>query len=193
MARPVDEKNREKMQESIMETAREVFCEKGYSAVTMSDLIEAAGMSRGGFYFYYKSVDEVFREAVRHRKKSLFAELRRSIEHGPDFHELLDDYFSKQKMRLLNMGGSMLRALYEYLFTQDDAEFRNEQKNNIMDTVNAILQLGVRQGAIRHEHIDLIAEHFMYTIEGLNVMAMFQGLAEETIDQQFDILKNMLT
>ena len=94
------------------------------------------------------------------------------------------------------MGGSLLRALYEYLFThttKDDAEFRNEQKNNILDTVNAILQLGLRQKAVRHENLDQIAEHFMYTIEGLNVMAMFQGITEETINRQFAMLRNMLT
>lgn len=32
----------------------------------------------------------------------------------------------------------------------------------------------------------------MYTIEGLHVMALFRGLTGETIDQQFEILKNMI-
>jgi AcrR family transcriptional regulator len=195
LARPVDEKKREETKAKIMEMAREVFCKKGFINVTMTDLLEAAGMSRGGFYFYYKSVDEVFKDTVYNRKKSNFEEIRRSIEQNPDFFELLDSYFKKQKSRLLHMDDSLIRALYEYLFThtgESDIDFRNEQKNNILETVNAILQLGIQQKAINHENIVPIAEHFMYTIEGLNVMALFQGLTGDTVDQQLEILKNMI-
>jgi len=194
MARPVDEKNRGETKAKIMEAARKVFCKKGFSNVTMTDLLEAASMSRGGFYFYYKSVDEVFQDTVRHRKKSNFEEIRKAIEHNPDFFVLLDDYFQKQKTRLLNMENSLIRALYEYLFThtEGDPAFRNEQKNNALETVTAILQLGVRQKAIRSDDITQMSEHIMYTIEGLNAMSLFQDLTSETIDQQLELLKNML-
>ena len=195
MARPIDEKNREEIKAKIMEAAREIFCKKGFYNVTMTDLLEAANMSRGGFYFYYKSVDEVFQDTVRHRKKINFEEIRNAIAHDPNFFELLDDYFQKQKIRLLNMENSLIRALYEYLFThtqESDADFRNDQKNNILETVNAILQLGVRQKAISSNNISQKAEHVMYTIEGLNAMSLFQGLTSETIDHQFELLKNML-
>jgi AcrR family transcriptional regulator len=195
MARPVDEKNRQETTRKIIETARGVFYKKGFINVTMTDLLEAADMSRGGFYFYYKSVDEVFRDVVRHRKKSNFEEIRLAIEAKADFWALLDDYFGKQKTRLLHREHSLLRAIYEYLFThthESDAAFRNEQKNNILETVNAILQLGVRQGAIAPQGVAQVAEHFMYTIEGLNAMSLFQGLTEETVDQQLALLKKML-
>lgn len=195
MARPVNDKNRELVQEKIMESSRRVFCKKGFIGVTMTDLIEAAGISRGGFYFYYKSVEEVFRAAVENRKKRQFEQIRNSIAQKPDFHELLDSYFMKQKIRLTHLDNSMLRSLYEYLFThreESDAEFRDKQKNNILRTVNDILQYGVQVQAIPDENIQQIAEHFMYALEGLSVMALFQGLTETTIDQQFSILKNML-
>ena len=195
MARPIDEKNREKVQENILTAAREVFCQKGYRAVTMSDLIKAAGLSRGGFYFYYKSVDEVFRETVRNRTKSKFEALRQSIADNPDFYELLDDYFARQKRRLQDMHTSLLWALYEYMFihnTAINAKFRAEQRNNILDTVNEILQLGVRQEIINRDDTRQIAEHYMFTIEGLNVKAMFHDLSDQTIDEQLHILRNML-
>ena len=195
MARPVDKKNREENKAKIMEAARGVFCKKGFNNVTMTDLLKTANISRGGFYFYYKSVDEVFRDTVQHRKKSNFEEIRKAIAHNPDFFELLDDYFQKQKSRLLNMENSLIRALYEYLFThteESDAGFRNEQRSNILETVNAILQLGVQQNAISSNNIVQKAEHFMYTIEGLNAMSLFQGLTTEIIEQQFELLKNIL-
>jgi len=195
MARPVNDVNRELVQARILEAARMVFCKKGFIDVTMTDLINAAGLSRGGFYFYYKSVGEVFLAAVRKHRDSKFSEIRKSVEDNPDFYELMDSYLEKQKVRLLQNDTSMLLALYEYLFTnrkKSDVQFRLEQKNNVLDTINTILQLGITQGAIDGEGIDRIAEHFMYTIEGLNAVALIGGLNAEAIDQQFTILKKML-
>ena len=195
MARPVNDKNRELVQDKIMEASRRVFCRKGFIGVTMTDLIEAAGISRGGFYFYYKSVEEVFRATIQNRKKRQFEEIRNSIDKKPDFYDLVDSYFVKQKARLLHLDNSMLRSHYEYLFThreESDAEFRDKQKNNILRTVNDILKYGVKMKAIPDEDIKQIAEHFMYALEGLSVMALFQGLTERTIDQQFSLLKKML-
>ena len=195
MARPIDEVNREIKQEQILETAREVFCKKGFINVTMTDLIEASGMSRGGFYFYYQSVGEVFRNVVDRRKSSKFAAVLQSIESNPPFEELIDHYLALQKKRLLNLETSLIRALYEYLFTNQsprDVAFRKGQKNNILETVNSILELGVRQNILNPAKTDLLAEHFMYTIEGLNVMALFQGLDSDTVDRQFSLLKQLL-
>ena len=195
MARPVNDENREQIQKQVLVAAQSIFCQKGFIDVTMTDLITASGLSRGGFYFYYKSVSEVFQATVIKHRNSKFAEIRNSIENNPDFYELLDCYLEKQKSRLLNMKESMLRALYEYLFTHQedsDEQFRNDQKNNILDTVNAILQLGVRQCVIVDDGVEQIAEHFMYTIEGLNVMAMLRGLRSDIVDQQFEILKQLL-
>ena len=43
----------------IVETAREVFIEKGYKNVTMKDIVEACEISRGGLYLYFSSTNEV--------------------------------------------------------------------------------------------------------------------------------------
>ena len=37
----------------IIETAKNVFVEKGYKNVTMKDVIEACDISRGGLYLYF--------------------------------------------------------------------------------------------------------------------------------------------
>jgi len=43
----------------ILSTAREVFLEKGYSNTTMTDIIKASGMSRGGVYHYYQNTSDM--------------------------------------------------------------------------------------------------------------------------------------
>lgn len=48
-------------QREILDAARAVFEGKGFQAATISDIAEAAGVSRPTFYVYYASKAEVFR------------------------------------------------------------------------------------------------------------------------------------
>ncbi|MBL7487988.1 TetR/AcrR family transcriptional regulator [Frankia sp. AgB1.9] len=39
----------------LLKTAGRVFAERGYAGTTMADLIEASGLTKGAFYFYFRS------------------------------------------------------------------------------------------------------------------------------------------
>ena len=49
----------------ILETARKVFIEKGYKRVTMKDIVDACGISRGGLYLYFNNTGEIFLEVMK--------------------------------------------------------------------------------------------------------------------------------
>lgn len=58
------EKSTQKRQ-FILETAKKIFMEKGYKSVTMKDVVEACGISRGGLYLYFGSTKDIFMEIDR--------------------------------------------------------------------------------------------------------------------------------
>lgn len=49
----------------VVDGAREVFSRQGYSAARVLDITEAAGVSLGGFYRYFRNKDDVF-ESILH-------------------------------------------------------------------------------------------------------------------------------
>jgi AcrR family transcriptional regulator len=49
----------ERKKKLIRDTAREVFIRKGFNDVTMKDIAQTAGISRGGLYLYYSSTEEL--------------------------------------------------------------------------------------------------------------------------------------
>ena len=57
----------------IVEAAAALFMERGYTATSLSDLIEAAGLTKGGFYFHFGSKSAVAVEVVRSRAEELQA------------------------------------------------------------------------------------------------------------------------
>jgi TetR/AcrR family transcriptional regulator, transcriptional repressor for nem operon len=47
--------------DQILATAFRLFFEKGYKEVTMSQLVEATGLSKGAFYHYFSSKEELYK------------------------------------------------------------------------------------------------------------------------------------
>ena len=55
----------EERKQQLLESALELFCEKGVDGTTMHQLADHAGVSYGLFYHYFTSKDEVLNTAVR--------------------------------------------------------------------------------------------------------------------------------
>ena len=49
---------------TILEAAGRLFRERGFEAVTVSDVMKAAGLTHGGFYGYFKSKDDLIAQAM---------------------------------------------------------------------------------------------------------------------------------
>ena len=47
--------------------ALKLFTKRGYKDVTMKDICEKTGLSRGGLYRHYESTEQIFLEIVKFR------------------------------------------------------------------------------------------------------------------------------
>ena len=76
-----------------MESAKVVFSKKGLIDATMQDIIEECGISRGGIYLYFQSVDAIFLEVLQQRSQRRFNEVRAMIKANASFGDYLDEIF----------------------------------------------------------------------------------------------------
>jgi len=49
----------EQTKSDILNTAKELFLEKGFDSVNIEDIVKALGLTRGAFYHYFKSRDDL--------------------------------------------------------------------------------------------------------------------------------------
>ncbi|MFT3921578.1 MAG: helix-turn-helix domain-containing protein [Myxococcales bacterium] len=63
MPYPADHKA--KTRARIIESARVMFNRHGFDQVSIDDIMEHAGLTRGGFYHHFESKDALYAEAVR--------------------------------------------------------------------------------------------------------------------------------
>jgi AcrR family transcriptional regulator len=50
----------------ILESARRLFNRNGLSAISIDEIMAGAGLTRGGFYSYFDSKEELVAEAITH-------------------------------------------------------------------------------------------------------------------------------
>jgi AcrR family transcriptional regulator len=71
--------------DALLETAFRVFAARGYRAVRLEEVAEAAGMTKGAIYYYFDSKEDLLRRALQHRHREMFGEIAKALrtERGP--------------------------------------------------------------------------------------------------------------
>jgi TetR/AcrR family transcriptional repressor of nem operon len=62
---PYTPEQKRKTRETILESARRLFNKRGFSEVSIEEVMENAGLTRGGFYRHFRDKDDLYAEAVR--------------------------------------------------------------------------------------------------------------------------------
>ena len=52
--------------EHILEVSFNLFLQKNFKEVTMQEIVDKTGLSKGAFYHYFKSKEQVFEEVINH-------------------------------------------------------------------------------------------------------------------------------
>lgn len=76
-------KTKAERRRELLDAARDVFVEKGFSAATVDDIVVKAEVARGTFYLYFADKRAVF-EALVDEFLERISECVKSIELGPD-------------------------------------------------------------------------------------------------------------
>jgi len=61
---PYTAEHKQKTRQRIVECARELFNRRGFANVSIDEIMQRAGLTRGGFYNHFKAKEELYAEAV---------------------------------------------------------------------------------------------------------------------------------
>lgn len=104
----------EKTKQDIRKKAYQLFAEKGFKVVTMKDICERTGLSRGGLYRHYESTEQIFLEIVNafsdKQKSQVFTKIKQHIPATTILEEILSKYTSE----MIDCENSMSLAIYEF-------------------------------------------------------------------------------
>jgi len=179
----------------ILANAKNVFIRKGFAAVTMKDIIEECGISRGGIYLYFQSVEQIFMQVIEAHNQQKTKEATQYISKDKSLGQMIDEYLDKQKTRLMNLNNSFLIAMYEYRFAKrgdSNRVFFHAQFTYTKNIILSILESGFAKSGITNRDADALASSVVLLIEGISMLAIAVGVSEEFIDKQILSIKEMV-
>ena len=176
----------------ILTNAKKVFIRKGFATVTMKDIIEECGISRGGIYLYFQSVEQIFTHVIEQHNRQKQKEAKQYISDDKSFEQIIDEYLNKQKKRLLNLNNSLLIAMYEYRFAKKDGNQKEFFHAQFMYTKNIVLDILNYGFDPSSRDIDTLASSIVLLIEGISMLAVAVGISEDFIDKQIMTIKEMI-
>lgn len=171
----------------IVETARRVFMEKGFKKVTMKDIVEACGISRGGLYLYFENTNQIFMEVLKLESEEADDVFSDSITEDATAADILLLFLREQKKELLRKSNTLTQAVYEFYF-----ENHLPKKDNILKKqfdfavkiIEKLIEAGVENGEFYCEDCNGTARNIMFVLEGLKISAQTIGITPETVDRE---------
>lgn len=121
---------REKRRHEILKKAEKVFKEKGFGATTMTDIVNATGLSRGGLYHYFSNTDEIY-QALLTSNDEEFNEYFAKLENGyPTTWEAIEAYLKDEEQSLKSPENSLGPVNLEYFVIGRHEEGRAHYMSN---------------------------------------------------------------
>ena len=186
----MSEKTEQKRQ-LILDSARNVFAEKGYKAVTMKDIVDACEISRGGLYLYFDSTKQLFEAVLQKESQETDDVFSREIKDDATAADILTLFLKEQKKELLRKKNTLTVAIYEFFFENQVPKKENTLRQQFDDAVKVLeilIKTGVKSGEFVCDNPKAMARNIMFVLEGLKIASCAMGITEEMINEELVII-----
>lgn len=177
----------------ILNAARALFAEKGYSAVAMEDIRILSGLSRGGLYRHYASTKEIFVQLIETEQKYAFAKLEKALRNEVPGALMLETFLRDRLRHLFDPKEYIDNAVNEFAAScPEGRELIAKRADNSVKIVADMIRLGCEQGAYNCENCQVTALHIICLLEGLAKHNALIPMTERETKEQLNSIWNML-
>ena len=92
----------EEKKNALLQTAFDLFRDKGFAKTTISDIVSDAGLAKGTFYLYFKDKYDLRDKLIAHKAGQLFADAH---------HALLDQKFNSFEDQIIAVADYIIGRL----------------------------------------------------------------------------------
>lgn len=148
------EREKEHRKEEIVDAAQKVFFEKGLHVATVDEIAEAAELSKGTIYVYYKSKEDLYLAVVMRGMQILHDMIERVIESEHNvvkaltrLQETYFEYFEKHRnyFRMLHF---LQTPQFHGQVSDEMIEAASRDNQRTWTLVIALIQRGIEEGVL---------------------------------------------
>jgi len=182
-AKPAMGKKGEATKAAIRSAALGLFVEKGFKDVTMTDICEAAGLSRGGLYMHYASTRQIFADLIDEFMSGLEDEVAGGMKAGLTATAILDGLLARYQSEMLDRSGSLGLAFYEYYsgMPLSDNNAMLKQYHASKDVLRGLIEYGIDRGEFKCAHPDAVVDLLLFSYQGVRMLSRIMPLDDDGI------------
>ena len=177
----------------ILAAAEKLFARQGYQAVTMTDVCEACGLSRGGLYRHFGSTKALFIAILEADMRQGQSAVQRSLSTGVPAMVILNHYFAGEKAAMFGERNGLFFAIHEFAFCEADMrEFFAERLCRAVEVIGNILEHGQKNGEFKALDVEAVANHILYCMDSMKTSSILFESTERMVEAQFELIREML-
>lgn len=170
---------KERTRELIIEASYSLFAKYGFNRITMKDVCEATGLSRGGLYSHFPGTKEIFEEILEKINQKDEMNFQKEIEEGKPAAVILERALGLMEDEMQHPEDSLSLAMYEYAGTVD---------KSLMDHFNrigeekwtALIEYGISTGEFYAVNVEEIVNVILYVYQGVRMWSRIVTMMPET-------------
>ena len=177
--------------DSIVRKSCELFARKGFKQVTMKDICENTGLSRGGLYSHFSSTKEIFETILKNMTQKDQLDFQSEISKGIPAITIMNNALNMLEEEMKDSEASLSEAIYEYSETV---------ASNIMAELNeisvknwsALIRYGIKSGEFNDVDVSEIVSVLLFSYQGIRMWSRIIPVSNKTIHSVAKNIKKQL-
>lgn len=170
----------------ICNVAAELFSKRGYKDVSMQDICNATGLSKGGLYRHFDSKSAILLEIIKKEKNVL-----NDIGQGKSAVDTLENLLALYREDMRKCRESLSFALYEFAASEYNTVLKSGNDDD-KQYWHSLVSYGVRTGEFNDIDPDVVMNTFLYAYRGVEMWGRVLEFEERTFDSLLEAVRLLL-
>lgn len=152
--------------------AFKLFSEKGYKDVTMKDICEKTGLSRGGLYRHYQSTEQIFLEIINNLMGNQQNEFTEKMQKGASAIQILTEVLARYEKEMLDRKSSLSVAIYEFFSNPNVSKSNNSIARQYLDSKRMwveLIQYGMKRKEFKEVNPEAVYNLIVFSYQGVRM------------------------
>ena len=139
-------KNYHERKDEFLDTAQQLFFAQGYEQTSVETIIRKMGLSKGTFYYYFKSKEDLLDKLTYKMSKKILEEVKKIVEKDDlnAIDKLNQAYAVAGSVKLENI--ELLKVLLKAIYNDKNLFFRHKMFMNSIEMLAPEFSKIIRQG-----------------------------------------------
>lgn len=181
----------EQTRELIKNASYNLFAEKGFKEVTMQDICEKTGLSRGGLYRHYGSTASIFEEIFHDLVNASNNDFQGKIDKGCSAKSILEDILIQLREEMLDKKRSLSYAIYEYSDVTKSDLFEKLNRRGEKSWIK-LIEYGINRNEFNKVEVEQVVDIILYSYQGVRMWSRIVPISEITVDNIINHIRDIL-